>query len=189
MNIFILDTDAVKAAKQQCDKHIVKMVTESAQMLSTAHRILDGTETIRTSKSGKRMVKYWTLDGEMENIMMKAVHINHPCTLWTMASKENYDWHWEHYKALSDEYTHRYGKQHGAFYNNEIGYILKMTPKNIQSKGLTPFALAMGSNPECIHPGDPVRSYREFYQTKQDRFGMSWKNREVPDWFRIHSNM
>ena len=183
MNIFCLDKCPIKAAQMQCNAHVVKMVTESAQMLSTAHRLLDGTETLRKSKSGKRLVKYWSLDGEIENILMKAVHTGHPCTVWTMTSKENYDWHWEHYKALSDEYTYRYGKNHGAFYNNKIGYILKMTPANIQSKGLTPFALAMGSNPECIDESDPVASYRKFYKTKQSRFDMKWKNRDVPEWF------
>ena len=57
MNIFILDTDPIVAAQWQCDKHVVKMIVESAQMLSTAHRILDGEQTRRPSKSGKTMVK------------------------------------------------------------------------------------------------------------------------------------
>ena len=55
MNIFILDTDPVVAAQSQCDKHVVKMVTESAQMLSTAHRVLDGAIEKRLSSSGKTM--------------------------------------------------------------------------------------------------------------------------------------
>ena len=49
---------------------------------------------------------------------------------------------------------------------------------------MTPFALAMGAAPECIHVGDPVRSYREFYKTKQDRFNMVWSKREVPTWMQ-----
>ena len=53
MNIFVLSTDPVKAAIQQCDKHVPKMIVESAQMLSTAHRMLDGTPVRRPSKSGK----------------------------------------------------------------------------------------------------------------------------------------
>ena len=59
MNIFVLSTDPVKAAQQQCDKHVPKMVVESAQMLSTAHRILDGVLTRRKSISGKTMSKSW----------------------------------------------------------------------------------------------------------------------------------
>ena len=61
MNIFVLDTDPVTAAQLQCDKHVVKMIVESAQMLSTAHRMLDGTIQIAPSKSGKRMVKHYRL--------------------------------------------------------------------------------------------------------------------------------
>jgi hypothetical protein len=49
---------------------------------------------------------------------------------------------------------------------------------------MTPFALAMKSNPECMFHNDPVRSYRAFYQTKQERFKMVWTNREIPEWFK-----
>ena len=59
MNIFVLDNDPVIAAQTQCDKHVVKMIVESAQMLSTAHRLLDGNVSIvqRVSpKTGKRVV-------------------------------------------------------------------------------------------------------------------------------------
>ena len=73
MNIFILNEDPVRSALDQCDKHIVKMPLESAQMLSTAHRILDGTETRRPSKSGKTMVKYWQLDA-LEESMYAVAH-------------------------------------------------------------------------------------------------------------------
>ena len=57
MNIFILDLDPVLAAQSVCNKHVHKMATESAQMLSTAHRMLDGNQTLELSKSGKRTVK------------------------------------------------------------------------------------------------------------------------------------
>ena len=90
MNIFILDNDPVKAAQQQCDKHVVKMIVESAQMLSTAHRMLDGHVELRPSKSGKRMVKHYILNDKRDDILYKAVHYNHPCTVWTMESHENY---------------------------------------------------------------------------------------------------
>ena len=108
MNIFILNEDPVRSALDQCDKHIVKMPLESAQMLSTAHRILDGTETKRPSKSGKTMVKYWTLDSQFENIIYAVAHRGHPCTVWTMETKANYTWHYEHFVALSEEYKYRY---------------------------------------------------------------------------------
>jgi hypothetical protein len=184
MNIFVLDKDPVVAAQLQCDKHIVKMILESAQMLSTAHRVLDGTMTKIKSKSGKTMVKHWALDHH-DDIIYKAVHVGHPCTVWTMESNNNYNWHWVHFKALHEEYTYRYGKTHKSF--DDLGEILKTPPRNIQINYKTPFKLAMGAAPECIDSNDPVGSYRKFYQTKQKRFSMTWSKREIPEWFEVTS--
>jgi hypothetical protein len=183
MNIFVLDYHPVAAAKQQCDKHIVKMILESAQMLSTAHRILDGAKTKIASKSGKRIVDGWLLSDNMDSIIYKAVHTKHPCTIWTMESVANYMWHYEHFVALCEEYTYRYGKVHGT--DTKLRDILKTPPMNIPQKGLTPFKLAMGVAPQCINHKDPVGSYRAFYQTKQERFKMTWTKRQVPTWFKV----
>ena len=109
MNIFILDNNPVKAAQMQCDKHVPKMVVESGQMLSTVHRMLDGKMERRLSKSGKVRVQYWKLADDRENILYKACHFNHPSTIWTRESIENYMWHYNHFAALCDEYTYRYG--------------------------------------------------------------------------------
>lgn len=181
MNIFVLDESPYQSAVQQCDKHVVKMIVESAQMLSTAHRLLDGIQEIRLSKSGRKQ-KYWYLPDEREDVLYKAVHMGHPCTVWTMESLANYNWHWEHFFALCKEYEHRYDKVHKT---SSLLKILRTPPKNIPLKGMTPFKLAMGSNPECMHPNDPIRSYREFYQTKQSRFKMAWTNRPIPEWFQV----
>ena len=182
MNIFVLDKDPVIAAQMQCDKHVVKMIIESAQMLSTAHRMLDGIVQIGPSKSGKRMVKHYRLfdDPEMDQILYKAVHFHHPCTVWTMESAENYKWHWQHFDALLEEYTHRYGKIHATSFLKSPLWSL---PHNIPKVPMTAFKLAMGSNPECMFKC-AVKSYRAFYQTKQDRFKMTWSKRQVPDWFK-----
>jgi len=181
MNIFVLDTNPVKAAIQQCDKHVVKMIVESAQMLSTAHRMLDGQVYTAPSKSGKRIVKHYSLEDSIaEQTLYKVVHANHPCTVWTMESACNYEWHYKHFEALCDEYTYRYGKTHKT--DMILRSLLKKHPKNISNKGLTPFALAMKSNPECMFD-DPVKSYRAFYKTKTERFSMKWSRRESPNWF------
>ena len=84
MNIFILDNDPVIAAQMQCDKHVVKMIVESAQMLSTAHRMIDGVMEKRLSKSF-RATPYYKLDEKdnREDILYKAVHFNHPSTVGT----------------------------------------------------------------------------------------------------------
>ena len=181
MNIFILSDDPVEAARLQCDKHVVKMVLESAQMLSTAHRMLDGNVGIRPSKSGKRMVKYWTMPDDRENSLYKAVHMAHPCTVWTMESKANYDWHYQHFIALCEEYTYRYNKVHLT--QTKLQSVLAEAPKNILNMSQTPFKLAMNNEPQCKFPNDPIKSYKLYYQTKQERFKMSWSKRQIPDWF------
>jgi len=183
MNLFVLDNDPVKAAQLQCDKHVVKMVVESAQMLSTAHRILDGTVEMRESKSGKNMIKYWVHpDSGLESILYRVAHQSHPCTVWTMQSKANYDWHYKHFVALCDEYKYRYGKVHMS--DEKLRSILSVAPENIPDGQLTKQPLAMKSNPECMFD-DVVKSYRAFYQTKQERFKMVWSKREVPSWFKF----
>ena len=181
MNIFKLDDDPVISAQEQCDKHVVKMPTESAQMLSTAHRILDGYTEKRLSVSGKSMITYWVHpDSNMEETLYKAVHHKHPSTLWTMESNNNYNWHYTHFCALCDEYEYRYGKKHGA--DLRLREVLATPPRNIEVGRLTKMALAMKSNPECMFEDD-VKSLRAFYQTKQDRFKMIWSKRNVPEWF------
>ena len=192
MNIFILHEDPVIAAQMQCDKHVPKMVVESAQMLSTAHRVLDGLLVRKRSVSGKTMVKYWDLfegadDLEAEMIYYKAVHVGHPCTQWTMEADSNYRWHYDHFIALCQEFTYRYGKEHMTAVR--LGSALYSTPRNIPKGPMTPFRLAMSSNPECIFEDDPVKSYRSFYHTKQERFKMAWaKGRSQPDWFKESCN-
>jgi hypothetical protein len=83
MNIFVLSPNPVKAAQMQCDKHVVKMCLETAQMLST-----------------------------ISNGPYKPTHANHPCTLWAGANRTNYNWLVKHGLALCDEYTYRYDKRH-----------------------------------------------------------------------------
>lgn len=183
MNLFIIDPDPVVAAQQQCDKHVVKMIVESAQMISTTHRILDGELTRRLSKSGKTMMKYWVHpNNNWEGVLHKAVHTGHPCTKWTMVSSDNYFWHYKHFTALCDEYTYRYGKVHKC--DKELRDILSHLPENIPRGDQTPFELAMKDFPECIVENDPVQSYRNFYQTKQHRFKMVWTKRDKPEWFK-----
>ena len=89
MNIFYLDTCPIRAAQQQCDKHVVKMILESAQMLSTAHHEFGS-----------------------ERAVYKSTHKNHPSTVWARECTSNYRWLYEHMIALGDEYTKRYGKAH-----------------------------------------------------------------------------
>ena len=76
--------------------------------------MLDGKMERRLSKSGKVRVHYWKLNDDRENIIYKACHFNHPSTIWTRESSANYQWHFDHFAALCDEYTYRYGKLHAT---------------------------------------------------------------------------
>ena len=116
MNIFVLDKDPVKAAKMHCDKHVIKMILETAQMLCSAY----------------------------EDAPYKRTHVNHPCSIWARKSKSNYLWLIKLGMALHDEYQFRYGaeKQHKSFavikwcYNN-------MDKLDFPERVRTPFAQAM----------------------------------------------
>ena len=90
MNIFYLDKAPITAAVVQYNKHIVKMILESAQMLCAAHHIL----------------------GNPNDVPYKLAHKNHPCTIWVRENSLHYDWLYEHMMALGDEYTARYSKTH-----------------------------------------------------------------------------
>jgi hypothetical protein len=176
MNIFILDEDPVIAAQMQCDKHIVKMPTELAQMLSSAHRVLDGFMNIKTIG---RKTKYWT-HPVYDDELYKVSHVNHPCSVWVREASENYKWAYQHFISLCSEYTFRYNKIHAC--ETKLKTILSSMPDNIEY-GKTDFALGMKTNPECIVLNNPVLSYRNFYKTKSDKFKMTWTNRDSPYWW------
>ena len=188
MNIFVLDNDPVVAAQMLCDKHIPKMIVESAQMLSTAHRMLDGTPERRPSKSGKTMQQYYTFGDERDDMYYLAVHKYHPCTTWTMESAENYNWHYEHFAAMSFEYEFRRQKVHATF--KKLGTILSKAPKNIPNVGLTEFAQAMNHYPQCKVPGNAVQAYRNYYHEAKPFAKWEW-GRQAPEWWRgyQHANV
>ena len=95
MNIFYLHSDPVKAAQIQYNKHVVKMILESAQMLCTAHHHY------------AELLNY-----DASYIPYKKAHYNHPSTIWTRQNSRQYYWLFHHMLALGNEYTKRYGKKH-----------------------------------------------------------------------------
>jgi len=184
MNIFRLSDCPVTAAQMMCDKHVNKMVIEAAQMLSTAHRMLDGTQVIRKSKSGKRMVKYYEHpDPTLEAELYKAVHHNHPSSVWTRESDKNYLWHYRHFIALCDEFEFRFtGKPHMS--RGKLENIISVMPSRIcVTSAETPFRLAMAAYPQCIVPNDTVQSYRNFYVADKLEFAKWEKGRPAPSWW------
>lgn len=181
MNIFVLDEDPAKAAMMMCDKHIPKMIVESAQMLSTAHRMLDGKIEKKPSKSGKTMVNHWLLDDPyMESKLYKAVHTGHPCTKWTMESAQNYRWHFYHFSALGKEFEYRRNKKHATIelLLDDLAHL----PINITEGPRTEFAQAMKAYPECMVEGNAVEAYRNYYHKAKPFAQWQW-GREAPHWW------
>jgi len=90
MNIFYVHKDPIIAATMLIDKHVVKMIVESAQMLSTAHRMIDGTQYTGKTKTGRNIKRWRHPNSNMDNVLYKACHTGHPSTLWVMENAYNY---------------------------------------------------------------------------------------------------
>ena len=185
MNIFVLDKDPRRAAEAHCDKHICKMILESGQMLSTAHWF--GWQRMLKAPSGlkQRDLMVWLRDNVREDLqpLWKMTHVGHPCTKWTQHVWGNYMWHSRLGLALCEEYTRRYGREHKSHEYHR--WLNRHIPPTFESTvedpvGMTPFAVCMPD--ECKIPGDPVESYRNYYNLKKVRFAR-WRYTEKPTWF------
>ena len=176
MNIFYVDKDPYKAAEMMVDKHVVKMILETAQLLSTAHRILDGEEYVGTSQSGRK-ARRWRLPDYRETTLYSATHINHPSAVWCRQSNNNYTWLFCHFDALLKEYTHRYGKTHKCA-NATFRSALQELPDNISTGYFTPVTPAM---PDEYKVSCSVDSYRNYYKNAKTHLH-TWSKRERPDW-------
>ena len=182
MNIFYLHEDPIQNAKWHIDKHIVKMPIEYAQLMSTAHRLLDGEMYLGKTAIG-RNIKRWKLHDEREDILYKASHINHPSAIWVRESIENYFEMYKLYMAVLAEFTNRYGKVHGS---SKPSIALIRPPSNIPMVKGTQLPQCM---PEiCKVKNNPILAYRNYYIVEKNSFA-SWKNREIPEWFQTKDIM
>jgi len=155
MNIFILDTDPRIAARMQCDKHIPKMVVETAQMLSTAVNMLGG------------------------QAQYKSAYVNHPCTVWARTSLDNFAWLSKHGFELGLEYNLRYGKIHksSAVIMDCVWQVSKL---KFDKKGLTPHPQCM---PDMYKSDNPVTAYRAYYRGEKSYFAKWDRDRDAPLWW------
>ncbi len=152
MNIFVLDLDIEKCARYHCDRHVVKMILESTQIVCT---VLNGKGFITPYKS---------------------THTKHPCVLWAGRSFDNLQWLIRLARALNREYQYRYRKLKP---HSSIRVLDRIKTMTFESCGLTEFAQTM---PEKYRvPGDPVRAYRAFYLGEKMRFAR-WTRRKRPKW-------
>lgn len=157
MNIFVLDSNPTVASTMLHDTHIVKMILESAQLLSTTHRLLGSPH---------------------KDLVYKATHKNHPCALWVRETRGNYQWLFKHFVGLLKEYELRFGKVHAC---NRLLPYLSYNPVPIQ-EGLTSFVMAM---PDEYKHDSPVVAYRRYYVGEKmvmKRGVASWRKDRVPEW-------
>ena len=143
MNIFATSFSPRQAAYDLPDKLVVKMILETAQLLCTAHRVLDGTDT---------------LEGQE---LYKETHKNHPCAVWVRESRDNYFWAYDHFVALCNAYTYRYGKVHAT--DAKFREVLWTAPKQASYSGLTPPPACMPDEFKVEDQGSwPTASYRKY---------------------------
>lgn len=133
MNIFFLDFDTKKCAEYHCDKHVVKMILETAQLLCGAHWVSGSEAPYRLS------------------------HKNHPCSIWVRESLSNYLYLCDLGLELCKEYTYRYGKRHKSQDIIEWCIVNKL---NIIDKGFTSPPKAM---PDEYKVESVIDSYRNYY--------------------------
>lgn len=194
MNLFYLDKSPELCAQQHCDKHIVKMILEYAQLLSTAHRLLDGkrqTFTFDLPNGKSKTLEHWALPGETITPMLmdgkpfltignslcyKVAHQHHPLSHWSRERSGNYEFLFYLFVECCKEYTHRYGKVHSA--EALIPQLVKW-PDHIRYATFVDPPLSM---PDEYRTDDAVVSYQNLYVGSKSRFA-KWTNRKPPEWF------
>jgi len=179
MNLFYLHKDPVQSAEMHCDKHVVKMIIEYAQMLSTAHRMLDGKQY--TDASSGRRIQRWRLDNSnMDGVLYKASHINHPSTRWVRENAIQYQYAYDMFTALCDEYTYRYGKVHLT--DTKLRDLLNEVPNNIT---LGSYSEPPQCMPEDVKvQNDSISAYHKYYANYKKDFAV-WTDRPVPQFMSI----
>lgn len=208
MNVFALDRDPYISASYHCDKHVVKMIVEYAQLLSTAHRVLDGTlkefhvefrNAGPNMRSGKRVLKFLALPEERVSVKSTHSHrglfeiVDHELVIENAqcyrASHANHpsavwcrqsdtNYHW--LVQLFEGCLREYEKRYGKIHAcKKLLPFFSTVPKNIPRDVMTPFALAM---PDQYKVDDEILSYQNYYVGDKVRFA-KWTNTEAPKWF------
>ena len=207
MNIFVLNQNPYEAARQHCDKHVVKMILEYGQMLSTSHRLLDGQKqewTVKHPDTGRdKRLRFWQLEGEKCQPLLverqvfleggsstlkqkwtvhggtKCYAVAHANHPCSMWAREtDANYHWLFH--LFDGAQREYTHRYGKRHAaSRLNEFLSRAPSKIRRGQLTPFPQAM---PDEYKTADAVEAYRRFYAGSKARFA-KWTNTPVPDWF------
>lgn len=182
MNIFYLHEDPKICAQMHNDKHCVKMILEYAQLLSTAHRVLDGTPEKARSASGRQKTVYKLTD-ERDGILYSATHISHPSAVWVRRSYANYEWLHRLLRHLCNEYSYRYDRLHKVEESKLLLTLYVPPEKLLATRTTTVFSEPTPAMPdEYKVPGDSIASYRNYYIGAK-RAMSRWTDRIMPDWF------
>jgi hypothetical protein len=146
------------------------MILESAQLLSTAHRLLDG----------RQDNKIWVHpDINLNEVLYSATHVNHPCAIWVRQSSQNYYWVYQLMLELNREFVRRYNKNNDHATITKMADILGRQPSNLKDIGFTKPSCCM---PEELRGPDVVEAYRNYYRVAK-RDIAKWTNTPVPEWY------
>jgi len=156
MNIFYLDDNPALAAKYHCNKHVVKMILETAQLLCSAYHMMSNTEL---------------------KIPYKLTHKNHPSAQWVRESRANFDWLCELGLELCLEYTRRYCKIHKT--KAVIEWCIDNSDR-LPFKQINPTPVRLCMPDECKINGQPVQSYRNYYKEYKSHIAI-WDS--TPVWW------
>jgi hypothetical protein len=167
MQLFFLSSCPREAAHFACDKHVVKMCVETAQIISTVWFRVNRSKHKLYSSLGW-LTKQWA-------------NIQHPSILWVEQSFANYKWTLDYWGALLSEYTARYHKTHAfqSMYNN---IVTMMPDPSLCQDDFVPMSPRFQAVPEELKSDDPVSTYRQYYMRDKSRFA-KWKFCETPHWW------
>ena len=159
MNVFYIASDPVEAGRMHCDQHVGKMLIETSQMMSTAHRMLNNNTYADTAG------------------LYRSTHANHPSCQWVRSSTLHYLWALRLACALSSEFRDRYGKSHKT---STLLSKLAHVPPKMPRDGFRPPPQCFGdANSDLMQP-DTVAAYRAYYRRKGFP---KWSKSKTPEWY------
>lgn len=183
MNIFALSRSPQNAAQQMLDKHVIKMPTETCQMLHTNALYFDYIEHYGETPS---LAQLKAFHKDINSNLMKPAMLNHPSTIWARQNPNNTRWLYSHGCALCDEYTHRYNKKHGS--QSRILDIAYTIDFQADPWWATPITIAMDDKYRLDYNNDidkwdfVIKSYRHYYLEGKWKFA-EWRQNRMPEWW------
>ena len=186
MNIFLLSLNPEEAAEFHCDKHVIKMILETTQLLYMCWAYFDENnwrDNLEIQLTENKTMKEMKENNQKVNFSTYKCgkgHMNHPCSKWLRESSQNYKWLCELGLKLCEEKAHRWpkNKKHGSQGHLEV--LSNNIPKGLKDLETNSYALAM---PEECKLDNAVESYRKYYILHKQHI-YKWTNRKNPFWIK-----